>query len=87
VAGIVINPRGPWSEVFESAAAGTCAIAALLVLTAIGVLIAHPANEHGDQEAGVQVVFIGLLAIPLYVPCLLGAVAGKLLGRVARRPK
>jgi hypothetical protein len=49
-------------------------------------MLAHPSNEHGDQEAGVQVVFIGVLAIPLYVPAFVGSAIGKLLGRRFRRP-
>jgi hypothetical protein len=33
----------------------------------------------------VQVVFIGLLAFPLYVPALAGAAMGKILGRKLRQ--
>ena len=37
------------------------------------------------NDPAVQVVFIGVLAIPLYVPALVGAAIGKLIGREFRR--
>ncbi len=86
IAGAVMQPHEPWKGVFESAAAATGVLMGLLVLTTIAVMVAHPSNEHGDQEAGVQLVFVALLAIPLYAPALAGAVIGKLLGRQLRRP-
>lgn len=85
VAGVIMKPYGPWKYVFESAAAATGVIVALLVVTVLAALVAHPSNEHGDQEAGVQLVFVALLTIPLYVPALAGAVVGRLLGRRLRR--
>ena len=85
VVGIIMKPHGPWDGVFESAAYATGAVVAPLVLAAIGLMVAHPSHEHGDQEAAVQVVFIGVVAIPLYVPALVGATIGKLLGRQLRR--
>ena len=85
LAGVIIKPHGPWKGVFESAAAATAAIMAMLVIAALVALFAHPSNEHGDQEAGVQLVFVALLAMPLYAPALAGAAVGKLLGRRLRR--
>ena len=84
-AGVVMKPHMPWTTVFESAAYATGAVVAPVVLAAIVAMVAHPSNEHGDQEAAVQVVFIGVVAIPLYVPALVGAVIGKLLGRQFRQ--
>lgn len=86
VVGVIRKPHGPWDGAFESAAYATGAVVAPLVLAAIALMLAHPSNEHGDQEAGVQVVFIGVLAIPLYVPAFVGSAIGKLLGRRFRRP-
>jgi predicted Na+-dependent transporter len=83
--GVVRKPHGPWDEVVESAAYATGAVLAPLAIAAIALMVAHPSNEHGDQEAAVQVVFIGVLAIPLYVPALAGAAIGKLIGREFRR--
>jgi cytochrome b561 len=87
VAGVIMRPHEPWKGVFESAAAATGVVVALLVVAVLVALVAHPSNKHGDQEAGVQVVFVALLAIPMYVPALAGAVVGKLLGRQLRRPR
>jgi predicted Na+-dependent transporter len=84
VAGVLVKPHGPWATVFEPAAYATGAVVAPLIGAAIGLMIAHPSNEHGDQEAAVQVVFVGVLAIPLYAPALVGAAIGKLLGRRIR---
>jgi hypothetical protein len=85
-AGVIMKPHEPWKAVFESAAAATGVVAAILVLAVLLALVAHPSNEHGDQEAGVQVVFVALFAIPLYAPALAGAVVGKFVGRRFRRP-
>jgi predicted permease len=84
IAGVIVKPHGPWATVFEPAAYATGAVVGPLIWAAIGLMIAHPSNEHGDQEAAVQVVFLGVLAVPLYVPALAGAVIGKLLGRRIR---
>jgi hypothetical protein len=86
VAGVIMKPHEPWKGVFEPAAAATGIVVALLVLAALVALVMHPSNEHGDQAAGVQLVFVALLAIPLYAPALAGAVVGKLLGRQFRHP-
>jgi hypothetical protein len=86
VAGVIMKPHEPWKGVFESGAAATGVVVTLLVAAALVALVTHPSNEHGDQEAGVQLVFVALLAIPLYAPALAGAVVGKLLGRQFRRP-
>ncbi|HEY7932350.1 MAG TPA: hypothetical protein VID48_00880 [Solirubrobacteraceae bacterium] len=43
------------------------ASSALLGVTALGALVAHSSKEHGDQQEGVQAVFLALLAIPPYV--------------------
>lgn len=85
VAGVIMKPYGPWTYVFESAAAATGVIVALLVVMVLAALVVDPSNEHGDQQAGVQLVFVALLAIPLYVPALAGAVVGRLVGRRLRR--
>jgi predicted Na+-dependent transporter len=85
VAGVIIKPHGPWDGVFEPAAYATGAVVAPLALAAIALMLAHPSNEHGDQEAAVQVVFVGVLAIPLYVPALVGVLIGKALGRQLRQ--
>ena len=84
VAGAIVKPHGPWATVFEPAAYATGAVVAPLVWAAIVLMITHPSNEHADQEAAVQVVFIGVLAVPLYAPALVGAVIGKLFGRRVR---
>lgn len=86
IAGAIIKPHEPWKGVFESAAAAAGVVMALLVATTIALMVAHPSNEHGDQEAAVQLIFVALLAVPLYAPALAGAVIGKLLGRQFRRP-
>ena len=83
--GVVRKPHGPWDGVIESAAYATGAVLAPIAVAAIALMLAHPSNEHGDQEAAVQVVFIGVLAVPLYVPALAGAAIGKLVGREFRR--
>jgi hypothetical protein len=80
-AGIIVNPHGGWEEVFLAAAYGTGAIVGPIMATAIILMLAHPSDEHGDQEAAAQIVFVGFLAIPLYLPALAGASIGKLLGR------
>jgi predicted Na+-dependent transporter len=85
IAGVIVKPHGPWTEVYLAAAYATGALVGPLVGAAIVLMLAHPSNEHGDQAAAVQVVFVGVLAIPLYVPALVGALIGKLLGRQLRR--
>jgi hypothetical protein len=84
-AGVVMRPHDPWNDVFEVAAAATGLIAALPVLVVAAAVVALPSDVHGDQEAAVQLVFVAVLVIPLYAPCLAGAAAGKLLGRAIRR--
>jgi len=86
VAGALIKPQEPWRGVFESAAAATGAVMALLIVVTIVVMVWHPSNEHGDQEAAVQLIFVALLAVPLYAPALAGAAVGKLVARQLRRP-
>jgi hypothetical protein len=83
--GVIVKPHGPWDGIFEAAAYATGVVLTPLAIAAIAVMIAHPSHEHGDQEAAVQVVFIGLLAVPLYVPALAGAAMGKILGRKLRQ--
>lgn len=83
-AGAIWKPHAPWGKVFEAALFATGGVMAPLAVAAIGMMLAHPSNEHGDQEAGVQIVFIGLLAIPIYVPALVGTILGKLAGRRLR---
>ena len=56
---VIMKPHGPWDGIFESVAYATGVVVAPLVLAAIGLMVAHPSHEHGDQEAAVQVVFIG----------------------------
>jgi MFS family permease len=85
VAGVIVKPHGPWIEVFLTAAYATGAVVGPLAVSAIALMLAHPSNEHGDQAAAVQLVFIGVLAIPLFIPALAGAAIGKLLGRRLRR--
>jgi MFS family permease len=85
VAGVIAKPHGPWIEVLLTAAYATGAVVGPLAVSAIALMLAHPSNEHGDQAAAVQVVFIGVLAIPLFIPALVGAAIGKLLGRQLRR--
>ncbi len=87
VAGAVMEPRGPWKGVFESAAAATGVVMALVILATVALMVAHYANEHADQEAAVQLIFVALLVIPLYVPALAGAALGKLLGQHLKSPE
>jgi len=86
VAGALMEPHGPWKGVFESAAAAAGVVLALLVAATVVLMVVHQSNEHGDQEAAVQLIFVALLAIPLYVPTLAGAAIGKLLGRQLKSP-
>ena len=85
-AGAVIAPDGPWKGVFESAAAATGVMIALLILATVALMVSHYSSAHADQEAAVQLIFVALLAIPLDVPALAGAVVGKLLGRQLKSP-
>jgi hypothetical protein len=85
VAGAVIEPHEPWKGVFESAAAAAGLAVALLGVATIALMVLHPSNGHGDQEAGVQLIFVALLAVPLYAPALVGAAIGKLLARQLSR--
>jgi hypothetical protein len=86
VAGAVMEPGGPWKGVFESAAAAVGVVVALFVVATVALMVTHPSNEHGDQEAAVQLIFVALLVVPLYVPALAGAAIGKVLGRLLKSP-
>ena len=54
VAGAVMEPDGPWKGVFESAAAATGVVIALVILATVALMVASYSNEHADQEAAVQ---------------------------------
>lgn len=69
---------------YEPAAAAAGVVMALLVLATIAAMVAQGSSEHADQEAAVQLIFVALLAIPLYASALAGAAIGKLLGRRLR---
>lgn len=91
VVGAIMNPRGPWRDTFEVAAAGTGVVALVIVVAIIAALIAEPSscsNGHcndSDNAAGVQTMFAVVLVPLLYPFVLVGAAVGKLLGRGIRR--
>jgi hypothetical protein len=85
LAGIVIKPHGPWKDVFEAAAAGAVPLIGTLTLALVVGFLLESGSMTSDQTGAFDLLLFVPAMIPIYFLALVGAVGGKLLGRLLRR--